>query len=97
MGRGSRQMCRVSKYGFPRTSAKKFKRVKGFQTGDMVKAIVTSGKYIGTHVGRVAVRSSGSFDITTQDAKVTVSHKYCSIIHRSDGYQYRKGVCVSSP
>ncbi len=29
-GRGSRQMCRVNKYGFPRTSAKKSKEVKGF-------------------------------------------------------------------
>jgi hypothetical protein len=36
-GRGSRQMCRVDRYGFPRTSAKRFKRVKGFQTGDMEK------------------------------------------------------------
>ena len=30
MGRGSRQMCRVNKYGFPRTSAKGYKAVKGF-------------------------------------------------------------------
>ena len=37
-GRGSRQMCRVDKYGFPRTSAKASKTIKGFQTGDMVKA-----------------------------------------------------------
>jgi 5-methylcytosine-specific restriction endonuclease McrA len=44
IGRGSRQMCRMDKYGFPRTSAKQLKRVKGFQTGDMVKAIVSSGK-----------------------------------------------------
>ena len=42
-GRGSRQMCRVDKYGFPRTSAKASKSVKGFQTGDMVKAIVPTG------------------------------------------------------
>jgi len=97
MGRGSRQMCRVDKFGFPRTSAKKFKRVKGFQTGDMVKAIVPSGKYAGTHVGRVAVRSTGSFDIKTATGKVTVSHKYCSLIHQGDGYQYTKGGRVSSP
>jgi len=37
-GRGSRQMCRMDKYGFPRTSAKAAKRVHGFQTGDMVRA-----------------------------------------------------------
>ncbi|MEO1643878.1 MAG: RNA-guided endonuclease IscB, partial [Chloroflexota bacterium] len=48
MGRQSRQMCRVDKYGFPRTSAKGTRMVKGFQTGDMVKAVVTKGKKIGT-------------------------------------------------
>ena len=61
VGRGSRQMCRMDKYGFPRTKPKQFKRVKGFQTGDMVKAIVPTGKKAGTHVGIVAVRSAGSF------------------------------------
>ena len=42
-GRGSRQMCRMDKYGFPRTSAKVSKSVRGFQTGDIVRAIVTEG------------------------------------------------------
>jgi hypothetical protein len=38
MGHGSRQMCRVDKYGFPRTKSKpRGKQVKGFQTGDMVR------------------------------------------------------------
>jgi 5-methylcytosine-specific restriction endonuclease McrA len=88
-GRGSRQMCRVDKYGFPRTSAKQFKRVHGFQTGDIVKAIVTSGKKIGTYIGRVAVRTSGSFDIKTATETVQgISHKYCQPQHRSDGYTY---------
>ena len=35
MGHGSRQMCRVDRFGFPRTSAKGNKVFKGFQTGDM--------------------------------------------------------------
>jgi hypothetical protein len=35
------------------------------QTGDIVKATVTSGKKIGIHTGRVAVRSTGSFNIST--------------------------------
>ena len=42
-GRGSRQMCRMDSYGFPRTSAKSSKSVKGFQTGDIVKAVVPFG------------------------------------------------------
>ena len=54
-GRGSRQMCRVNKYGFPRTSAKAKKVVKGFVTGDLVKAIVTNSKKVGTYIGKVAV------------------------------------------
>ncbi len=43
-GHGSRQMCAMDKYGFPRTRAKQAKRVQGFQTGDIVKAVVPSGK-----------------------------------------------------
>ncbi|MDQ7024008.1 MAG: RNA-guided endonuclease IscB [Anaerolineae bacterium] len=88
-GRGSRQMCRVDKYGFPRTKAKQFKRVKGFQTGDMVKAIVTHGKETGTYVGRVAVRACGSFNIKTEQGTIQgISYKYCQPQHRSDGYAY---------
>ena len=88
-GRGSRQMCRVDKYGFPRTKAKSNKRVKGFQTGDIVKAVVTKGKKICTYIGRVAVRTSGSFNITTAKGTVQgISHRYCKLLHRVDGYSY---------
>ena len=58
-GRQSRQMCRVDKYGFPRTKPKKARTQKGFQTGDIVRADVPKGKKAGIHKGRVAVRSSG--------------------------------------
>ncbi len=43
-GHGSRQMCRMDKDGFPRTRAKQAKRVQGFQTGDIVRAVVPTGK-----------------------------------------------------
>jgi hypothetical protein len=66
----------------------RFKFVKGFQTGDIVKAVVTSGKKIGTYVGRVAVRTSGSFNISASELVSGISYKYCSIIHRKDGYSY---------
>jgi 5-methylcytosine-specific restriction endonuclease McrA len=89
MGRGSRQMCRVDKFGFPRTKAKQFKRVKGFQTGDIVKAIVPSGKKTGTYIGRIAVRASGRFDIrTNQETVQGIGYKYCQLIQRIDGYAY---------
>ena len=89
-GRGSRQMCRVDKYGFPRTSAKASKSVKGFQTGDMVKAIVPTGlKKGGEYLGKVAVRSSGYFDIQTRTKTIEgIGCKYCHIVQRSDGYLY---------
>ncbi|KKD39019.1 MAG: RNA-guided endonuclease IscB [Limnoraphis robusta] len=88
-GHGSRQMCRTDKWGFPSRYVPRFKFVKGFQTGDIVKAVVTKGKKIGTYIGRVAVRSSGSFNITSKGVIVQgISYKYCTIIHRKDGYLY---------
>ena len=63
----------------------------GFQTGDMVRAIVTSGSKAGTYVGKVAVRATGSFNITTTTGTVQgISHKYCRIIHHADGYAYNE-------
>jgi 5-methylcytosine-specific restriction endonuclease McrA len=91
-GHGSRQMCLMDGYGFPRTSAKDATFVKGFQTGDIVKAKVTSGKKVGPYRGRVAVRASGSFDITTRHGKVAgIGYRSCRTIHKRDGYSYRQG------
>ena len=88
-GHGSRQVCRVDKYGFPRTTAKKQKVVKGFQTGDIVKAVVTKGKKIGTYVGRVSVRVSGSFNISTKNGTTQgISWRYCQRVQVVDGYNY---------
>jgi 5-methylcytosine-specific restriction endonuclease McrA len=88
-GHGSRQMCRTDKYGFPSRYVPRFKFVKGFQTGNIVKAIVTQGKKIGTYVGRVAVSTTGSFNITTKQGIIQgISHKYCTTIHKKDGYLY---------
>ncbi len=92
-GHGSRQMCAMDKYGFPRTRAKQAKHVHGFQTGDIVKAVVTSGKHQGVYVGRVAVRTTGSFNIRTASALVQgISHRYCRLLHRVDGYAYQSKV-----
>jgi 5-methylcytosine-specific restriction endonuclease McrA len=90
-GHGSRQMCRMDKYGFPRTGPKQRKRVQGFQTGDLVRAMVTSGTKKGTYVGKVAVRTRGVFNITTARGMVTdIHHRYCTLIARADGYTYRQ-------
>jgi len=91
-GHGNRQMCRMDKYGFPRTGPKHAKYVKGFQTGDMVKALVPTGTYTGTYTGRVAVRATGSFNITTKQGTLQgISHRHCTALHRCDGYSYEQG------
>lgn len=93
-GRGSRQMCLMDKFGFPRTSAKASKSVKGFQTGDIVKAVVHTGSKQGEYLGRVVVRSRGQFNIqTNKNSTVDIGYKYCRLIQRGDGYSYNtKGV-----
>lgn len=90
-GHGSRQRCRTDRYGFPTRYRLRQKRHFGFQTGDMVYAIVPSGKYGGKHTGRVACRATGRFDIKTGIGKITAKHSDCTVIHNSDGYQYLKG------
>lgn len=88
-GRGSRQMCLSDKFGFPRTAAKTAKRVHGFQTGDLVAAIVTKGKKIGRYFGRVAVRMTGNFNIKMEGKMVQgIAHKFCILVQRVDGYSY---------
>jgi len=85
-GHGSRQMCGTNKYGFPIRHRTRVNIVHGFQTGDIVKAIVTTGKKIGEYVGRVAVRTSGRFNISS--VVDGVSHRFCQLIHQKDGYSY---------
>src|SRR5690554_2972869 len=88
-GRGSYQRTRLNRFGFPRGYLTRQKQIHGFQTGDMVKAIVAKGKKIGTYVGRVAVRASGSFNIQTAQGLIqSISYRYCTLIQRGDGYGY---------
>jgi 5-methylcytosine-specific restriction endonuclease McrA len=87
-GHGSRQMCRTDKYGFPSRHVPRQKRWFGFRTGDLVKAVVPSGTYRGSHIGRVAIRTSGSFNIATVKQMVRASYRYCQIMQFADGYAY---------
>jgi 5-methylcytosine-specific restriction endonuclease McrA len=90
-GRESRQMCRMDRVGFPRTSAKSNRVVQGFQTGDIVRAVVTSGAKIGVYTGRVAVRATGSFNVTTAQGSIQgIAARYCRTVHRCDGYSYQR-------
>jgi 5-methylcytosine-specific restriction endonuclease McrA len=60
--RGSYQRTNVDEAGFPRGYLMRAKRVRGCSTGDLVCAQVPGRlKTGGVHVGRVAIRVSGSF------------------------------------
>ncbi|MBA3822292.1 MAG: HNH endonuclease [Ktedonobacterales bacterium] len=88
-GRHSRQMRKVNKHGFPIGSPKGTSTVLGWHTGDMVRAVVTKGKPAGTYVGRVAVKKDGYFKITGGFGVIEGVHaRYCTPIHRNDGYGY---------
>jgi 5-methylcytosine-specific restriction endonuclease McrA len=89
-GHGSRQMCLMSRYGFPRTNPKEKHPKHGFKTGDIVKAIVPSHlKRAGTHVGRMSAKASGSFTIATKSGTISdVGKNYCRKLQRADGYGY---------
>jgi 5-methylcytosine-specific restriction endonuclease McrA len=83
-GQGNRQRVLPNKYGFARGHRPRQKQFFGFQTGDIVKASVTNGKYAGIHTGRVAVRSRPSFRLNAFD----VHPKYLQTLHKADGYEY---------
>src|SRR5271166_2736871 len=88
-GRGSYQRTRLDKYGFPRGYLTRQKKAKGFQTGDIVRASVTNSKKAGVHIGRVAIRATGSFDIQTLTGTIQgIGHKHCRLIQQADGYNY---------
>lgn len=88
-GRGSYKRTLLCKHGFPRAYLMRQKAVKGFQIGDMVKAEVIKGKKMGTYIGRVAVRTTGNFNITTKKETIQgINHRYCTLLARNDGYAY---------
>jgi hypothetical protein len=93
-GWGNRAMCRTDRYGFPRLHRTRQKSFFGFRTGDLARAVVPPGsksKKAGAYTGRIAVRASGSFDLTTSSSKGKVSgisHRYFTRLYRADGYSY---------
>ena len=101
MGHGTRQMCRTDAQGFPTSHRARQKRYFGMQTGDLVRAIVPRGKYVGTWVSRVVVKASGWFDLLIHGKKASVHHKHCTRLWAADGYTYTlpavAGTVVSSP
>lgn len=88
-GRGKHQVVRTDKFGFPRGKAGRIKRVHGFTTGDIVKLVMTKGKYAGTYIARLAgIRTTGTLDIKTAAGMVGASWKNFQLIQRNDGFDY---------
>ncbi len=85
-GRGSHSRTNVDSFGFPRSYLTRQKRIQGFATGDLIRAVVPAPrKTAGVHVGRVAVRVSGSFRVGKIDG---IHARYCVLVQRADGYKY---------
>lgn len=88
-GHGTSQMAGTDKFGFPNRHRSNQQIHFSFSTGDVVKAVVTNGKKVGKYVGRVLCRATGSFDIATKTKRVSgINHRFCSAIHKKDGYSY---------
>lgn len=90
MGHGERQRTRLNRYGFPVGHKAGAKSFLGFQTGDLVRAVIAGGKYAGTHVGRIAIRFRPSFALKSEGSNraFDVHPKYLTVLQRSDGYVY---------
>jgi 5-methylcytosine-specific restriction endonuclease McrA len=84
-GRGTHQRTRTDVYGFPRLRLPRSRRVHGFATGDLARAVVPAGKHTGTYLGRVAVRTTGKFRVGNRDG---ISYRRCIIVQRADGYEH---------
>lgn len=88
-GRGAYKRTRLTQHGFPRGYLMRTKRAWGFATGDLIVATVPSGKHAGVHVGRVAVRATGSLNIQKHTGVLQgISYRHCRIRQRADGYAY---------
>ncbi|MBT9142412.1 MAG: hypothetical protein DDT29_00806 [Dehalococcoidia bacterium] len=86
-------MCNTDKYGFPKGHRQRKKNHFGFQTGDITAAAIPRGKYQGIHTGRVAVRTSGCFDLKDiAGIRICqgIGHKHFRLLQRAGGWHYGK-------
>jgi RRXRR protein len=78
--------CATDRYGFPRRHRSRHKSYLGFRTGDLVRATVPSGTFVGRHTGCVTIRHRPSFRLNGHD----VHPRYCTHLHKGDGYAYAR-------
>ena len=88
-GHGSRRMCTTNKFGIPIKHREQVKVRFGFQTGDIGKASVLSGKLQGEWRGRIITRKTGSFHIGEADG---IRWKNVRLIQKDDGYSYSNSI-----
>ena len=86
--RNHRRMVRLDTFGFPKGSPKGYPKgtsnVKGFRTGDLVKAVVPTGTKRGIWYGRVAVRATGNFKVGQRDG---IPVRYLAKLQHNDPLQ----------
>lgn len=82
-GRGFYGRTKLDKYGFPRGHCMRTRSVHGLKAGDMVRAELPTRK--GVHVGRAAVRESGSFSISKAQH---INCKHCWMLQHADLYGF---------
>jgi len=90
MGHGKRQVVNVDAYGFPRGKAKGIP-VHPFRTGDIVRAEIPKGKYVGTYVSRIAETTTSKplAGFKSKTGKRIQCHtKHMTKLFNSDGYGY---------
>lgn len=83
--RGNLNACGVITVKWKNRSKRKF----GYQTGDMCRLVKPSGAGAGTHVGRVAVRTRGDFDLCLASGRITADKTYFTLLQPNDGYEWK--------
>lgn len=82
--RGTRQVTRTDRYGFPRGKAGQIKRAQGLITRNIAGLVQLFGKYMGVHVGRLAgICADGRLGIAAKAEKIAASHKKFSLLQQS--------------
>ncbi|WP_407838605.1 RNA-guided endonuclease IscB [Streptomyces sp. DSM 116496] len=87
-GRGAYARTTPDRFGFPRLRRPRAKILNGYATGDLVRAVVPRGAWVGTWLGRIAVRTSGQHRLTTLTCRFDVSYRNLTLLQRADGYSY---------
>ncbi|MFE1309030.1 RNA-guided endonuclease IscB [Streptomyces sp. NPDC058755] len=87
-GRGSYARTTPDPYGFPRLRRARKKQHFGYVTGDLVRAVMPSGKWAGTWTGRISVRARGQHSLTTSVGRINVSHWNLRLLQQGNGYGY---------